>query len=99
MQAFGKQLATDIAAVVTYLQRLGNKAPNLVQRRSLAVQVTVNKSCLGAARMSAVADTHAHHDDHGHHPAGIMRWITTTNTRTSARCTCGSASRCSWSAG
>jgi cytochrome c oxidase subunit 1 len=29
--------------------------------------------------MSAVADTHAHHDDHGHHPAGIMRWITTTN--------------------
>ncbi|HSD40825.1 MAG TPA: cytochrome c oxidase subunit I [Burkholderiales bacterium] len=29
--------------------------------------------------MSAVADTHAHHDDHGHHPTGIMRWITTTN--------------------
>jgi cytochrome c oxidase subunit 1 len=29
--------------------------------------------------MSAVADTHAHHDDHSHHPTGIMRWITTTN--------------------
>jgi cytochrome c oxidase subunit 1 len=29
--------------------------------------------------MSAVADTHAHHDDHGHHPTGIMRWISTTN--------------------
>ncbi len=21
----------------------------------------------------------AHHDDHAHHPAGVMRWITTTN--------------------
>ena len=31
--------------------------------------------------MSAVLDTHghAHHDDHGHHPSGIMRWIMTTN--------------------
>ena len=29
--------------------------------------------------MSAVID-HGHgHDDHGHHPSGIMRWITTTN--------------------
>jgi len=28
------------------------------------------------------ADDHAHghgHDDHGHHPSGLMRWITTTN--------------------
>jgi len=31
-----------------------------------------------------------HHDDHG--PAkGITRWLTTTNTRTSARCTWCSA--------
>src|SRR5512147_2545053 len=31
--------------------------------------------------MSAVLDTHgqAHHDDHGHAPSGVMRWITTTN--------------------
>jgi cytochrome c oxidase subunit 1 len=29
--------------------------------------------------MSAVADTHAHHDDHGHHPTGFLRWVTTTN--------------------
>jgi len=31
--------------------------------------------------MSAVLDTHghAHHDDHGHHPSGIMRWVMTTN--------------------
>jgi cytochrome c oxidase subunit 1 len=32
--------------------------------------------------MSAVLDSHghAHHgDDHGHHPSGLMRWITTTN--------------------
>jgi cytochrome c oxidase subunit 1 len=30
--------------------------------------------------MSAVADTHGHgHDDHAHHPYGIMRWVTTTN--------------------
>ena len=32
--------------------------------------------------MSAVLDSHghAHHgDEHGHHPSGLMRWITTTN--------------------
>jgi cytochrome c oxidase subunit 1 len=31
--------------------------------------------------MSAVHDSHGdvHHDDHAHHPSGIMRWITTTN--------------------
>ena len=30
--------------------------------------------------MSAVIDTHGHgHDDHAHHPTGLMRWITTTN--------------------
>jgi len=35
--------------------------------------------------MSAIPHDHAvghaadHHDDHGHHPTGIMRWITTTN--------------------
>jgi cytochrome c oxidase subunit 1 len=31
--------------------------------------------------MSAVHDSHghAHHDDHAHHPSGVMRWITTTN--------------------
>jgi cytochrome c oxidase subunit I len=30
--------------------------------------------------MSAVLDTHGHgHDDHAHHPYGIMRWVTTTN--------------------
>ena len=29
--------------------------------------------------MSAVLDNHGHHDDHAHHPAGIMRWVTTTN--------------------
>ena len=29
--------------------------------------------------MSTVVDTHAHHDDHGHHPTGVMRWVTTTN--------------------
>jgi cytochrome c oxidase subunit I len=23
--------------------------------------------------------THAGHDDHGHHPAGLLRWLTTTN--------------------
>src|SRR5215475_9513436 len=28
--------------------------------------------------MSAVLDHHGH-DDHAHHPSGIMRWITTTN--------------------
>jgi len=28
--------------------------------------------------MSAVLDTHGH-ADHGYHPGGIMRWITTTN--------------------
>ncbi|TAK49116.1 MAG: cytochrome c oxidase subunit I, partial [Betaproteobacteria bacterium] len=31
--------------------------------------------------MSAVLDTHghAHPENHGYHPGGIMRWITTTN--------------------
>jgi cytochrome c oxidase subunit 1 len=31
--------------------------------------------------MSAVIDTHGHaaHEEHGYHPSGIMRWITTTN--------------------
>ncbi len=32
--------------------------------------------------MSAVIDNHAGHDahdDHGHHPTGLMRWVTTTN--------------------
>ena len=29
--------------------------------------------------MSAVLDNHGHHDDHAHHPTGIMRWVTTTN--------------------
>ncbi|HLU77367.1 MAG TPA: cytochrome c oxidase subunit I [Burkholderiales bacterium] len=29
--------------------------------------------------MSAVLDQHGHAHDHGHHPTGIMRWITTTN--------------------
>jgi cytochrome c oxidase subunit I len=32
--------------------------------------------------MSAVVhddDGHGHHDDHAHHPSGIMRWIATTN--------------------
>src|SRR5215831_13956515 len=29
--------------------------------------------------MSAVLDDHGHHDDHAHHPSGIMRWISTTN--------------------
>ncbi|HTO50437.1 MAG TPA: cytochrome c oxidase subunit I [Burkholderiales bacterium] len=31
--------------------------------------------------MSAVIDDHGHghHDDHAHHPSGIMRWISTTN--------------------
>ncbi len=32
--------------------------------------------------MSSISHDHAHghgHDDHGHHPTGLMRWITTTN--------------------
>jgi cytochrome c oxidase subunit I len=29
--------------------------------------------------MSAVIDDHGHHDDHAHHPGGIMRWVSTTN--------------------
>ena len=31
--------------------------------------------------MSSIPHDHAHdgHDDHAHHPTGIMRWITTTN--------------------
>ncbi len=29
--------------------------------------------------MSAVIDDHGHHDDHAHHPGGMMRWVSTTN--------------------
>src|SRR4249920_1851847 len=29
--------------------------------------------------MSAVLDDHGHHNDHAHHPSGIMRWVKTTN--------------------
>jgi len=47
--------------------------------------------------MNAVTDSGHAHDEHGPY-GGVMRWVTTTTTRTSARFTCGSVSPCSWSA-
>ena len=29
--------------------------------------------------MSPVSTTHAHHDDHAHHPRGILRYLYSTN--------------------
>jgi hypothetical protein len=75
-----KQLSdADIAAVITYTRNSwGNKlrrsGPTCADRRR--AQGSNDERNSTRPPPAHAAD---HHDDHGHHPTGLMRWVTTTN--------------------
>ena len=102
-----KQLSdTELAAVITYTKNSwSNKTGQVVQPAEVraAAQVTrIEYSRRSYARnpherSHSTTCGHAHdhdHHDHEHHPTGWRAGCTRRTTRTSARCTCCSASPC-----
>src|SRR5262245_54871463 len=60
------------------LDEQGGRQSRPAGRGEVGAQVTNPDA--GGSQMSAVIDDHGHgHEDHAHHPGGIMRWISPTN--------------------
>ncbi len=81
-----KQLSdVDIASVISYTRNSwGNKAGEACPARRSQGRAASNADvdAIPEHAMSTIPHDHVAghaHDDHAHHPTGIMRWITTTN--------------------